>query len=491
MKVKTRLYLSSIISIGLVGVLVFMALFSSSRIAEEEKKHDLAISLQMAVSELDIVTYEYLLHQEERMERQGNLRYDSMKELLEKEEEESIKSLYTGYIAFGNLFSRVAANYKERQSLIREGASQEKIDSIIALGERLTAQLLIESHSIITDAFRVAKDAHADLLAIQELTTKLTLIVVLVIVITMVATTLFVARSISKPLNKLTKGTEIIGKGNFKHRIKIKSKDEIGQLAGAFNQMTVELEQKIKELKEAIKKLKELDKLKDEFLNTTTHELKTPLIPIKSQTQLLLAGDYGELNKEQEKAVEMILRNEKQLQNLVGDVLDITKVKSKKLELVLRKAGLDKIIAGAVKNVEAVAEKKFVSLTLKPIPQLSKVSIDEKRITQVIDNLLDNALKFTPENGEVVVKMKKEKNNIIIVSVKDTGIGVSRKNLKKLFTPFFQVESDITRKYGGTGLGLSICKGIIEQHGGKIWAESLGKGRGSTFSFSLPLRQKG
>lgn len=253
-------------------------------------------------------------------------------------------------------------------------------------------------------------------------------------------------------------------------------------------QSIAERKQAEEELKKTVEKLKELDKLKDDFLNLTTHELKTPLIPIKSQAQLLLAGDYGALNKEQSEAMEMILRNEENLNRLSSDVLDIAKIRSNKLNLALEKASLNEAIAEMIKNLKTTAEEKHIDLSFSPAPELPKILIDKTRIEQVVGNLLGNAIKFTPEGGKIKIKIQKKENNII-TTVEDTGIGLSQENIEKIFTPFFQVESNLARKYHGTGLGLPICKGIIENHNGKIWADSQGEGKGTSFSFSLPIEK--
>lgn len=242
-----------------------------------------------------------------------------------------------------------------------------------------------------------------------------------------------------------------------------------------------------KKLQKSMEQLKELDILKDNFLNTTTHELKTPLIPIKSQAELLLAGDYGALNKEQKEAVEMIFKNEEQLNILTGDVLDISKIKSNKMKLTLEETALGAIVIEAVRNFETVAEKKQIHLVIQMIPEIPKIFIDRRRITQVLSNLINNALKFTEKKGSIEISIAITDKNAI-VSVKDSGIGMSKETLNKIFTPFFQAENNLTRKHGGTGLGLAICRGIIIAHNGKIWAESSGLNQGSTFYFSLPIK---
>jgi PAS domain S-box-containing protein len=234
---------------------------------------------------------------------------------------------------------------------------------------------------------------------------------------------------------------------------------------------------------------KRQDELKDQFLNMTSHELKSPLLPIKSQCQLLLDGDYGPLNKEQKEAVEMIEKNEDHLERLVTDVLDIARVKSKKIKLIFEKAHIGEIVSDSVKDMRISAKKRSITLSLKIIPILPDILIDSSRITQVIFNLLTNAIKYTPKKGIIDVLVGKTKDNIE-VSVHDNGIGMDKEALEKIFTPFFQADAGFSRKYGGMGLGLSICKGIIEAHGGKIWGSSEGKNKGSTFTFTLPLTPK-
>lgn len=234
------------------------------------------------------------------------------------------------------------------------------------------------------------------------------------------------------------------------------------------------------------KRLQELDKLKDNFLSVTTHELKTPLIPIKSQTQLLLAGDYGPINIKQKHALEMIERNEENLNRLTSDLMDISKIKSNKLNIILEKTSLSDIITNTIKDSEKMAKEKNISISLSTNMAMPVVIVDRIRITQVFNNLIGNALKFTPEGGQI--KINVEKNNTdVVITIKDTGIGLDSENLAKLFTPFFQVQNDLNRKYRGTGLGLAVSKGIIEAHGGKMWAESAGEAQGSSFIFTLPI----
>ncbi len=244
--------------------------------------------------------------------------------------------------------------------------------------------------------------------------------------------------------------------------------------------------QDITERKRVEERLKELDKLKDDFLMITTHELKTPLVPIKSQCQLLLAGEYGELNDEQKSALEMIYRNEEALGELTGEVLDVAKIKSNKMQIIRTETSLGKIITNIVNDLKTLAEPKHVILSLVALPELPKVRVDGSRIRQALANLIDNAIKFTPEGGSVVVEVQKGKD-IISITITDSGIGISADNIPKLFEPFFQIQRDYSRKQRGTGLGLAVSKGLIMAHGGTIKVESAGEGKGSTFIVTLPL----
>lgn len=265
-------------------------------------------------------------------------------------------------------------------------------------------------------------------------------------------------------------------------------RDENGIITGVLgvSRDITERKQTEKELKKTVEKLKDLDKLKDDFLNNTTHELKTPLVPIKAQAQLLLTGEYGKINEEQREALEMILRNEENLGKLTGEILDIPKIRTNKLKLFTEKISLEKLVTEICKNTEKIAQKKNLSCSHSFDPEIPQILADKEKIGEVISNLVDNAIKFTPEGGTIKIKVYKKENDAII-TVEDSGIGLSKENIKKLFIPFFQIQSSLTRKYRGTGLGLAICKGIVEAHGGKIWAESRGEGHGSIFGFSLPI----
>jgi PAS domain S-box-containing protein len=241
----------------------------------------------------------------------------------------------------------------------------------------------------------------------------------------------------------------------------------------------------ITEHKQVEEKMKELDKLKDDFLSLTTHELKSPITPIKAQAQLLLKGEYGDLNTEQKDAIEMIHRNSEILDILSGEVLELSKIRSNKLNLVLEEADLGETLIDVVNIIKMYADAKKISISISPIPEMSKISMDKMRVKHAILNLLTNAIKFTQDNGSINIKVIKKENGVA-VAIKDSGIDIEGSAMTKIFEPFFQVNSAVNRKYHGTGLGLTIAKGIVEAHGGNILVESGGENKGSIFTIVLP-----
>ena len=237
-----------------------------------------------------------------------------------------------------------------------------------------------------------------------------------------------------------------------------------------------------------ITKQKELDRLKSQFIANVSHELRTPLVAMDKSLSLLLSGSAGSLSKEQEEFLSIAQRNLKRLSNLINDLLDISKLEAKRMVLNKRLSSIKDIIGEVLENFQNWANSKSIKLIKDVEEGLPQLNIDPDRILQVLNNLLGNALKFTPNNGRVKVRASQE-GDLIRVSVEDTGPGVPKKDLKKIFDKFYQVSSSRSTEIAGTGLGLSIAKEIVELHQGKIWAESE-EGKGARFIFTLPIENR-
>jgi signal transduction histidine kinase len=240
-----------------------------------------------------------------------------------------------------------------------------------------------------------------------------------------------------------------------------------------------------KKIEEKSRELEIADKHKSEFLANMSHELRTPLNAILGYTELILDKIYGDVPEKIQEILERLEKNGRHLLNLINDVLDLSKIEAGQLTLSLNEYSMEEVVQTVSASVEALAAEKNLELNVKVPTDLTIGKGDEQRIAQVLLNLLGNAIKFT-EEGEVRVKVVVS-NQTFLVSVSDTGLGLSEADQKRIFEEFQQVDGSSTRKKSGTGLGLSIAKRIVEMHGGRIWVEST-LGKGSTFWFTLPVR---
>ncbi len=236
------------------------------------------------------------------------------------------------------------------------------------------------------------------------------------------------------------------------------------------------------ELEHQNEKLKNLDKLKDEFLSNTSHELKTPLHGIIGITESLIDGVSGNLNHEAKKNLSLILMSGKRLNNLINDILDFSKLKNHDLNIKKQSLDLKMILEMVITLLNPLAKQK--NLIIESNISEIKVLGDEDRIQQIFLNLIGNSIKFTDE-GKISIQAE-IKNDIVQIQVKDTGIGIPKEKLETIFLSFEQVDSSISRIYGGTGIGLSIVKKLVELHGGKVWAESEEE-KGTSIFFTLTL----
>src|SRR5687768_5775616 len=254
---------------------------------------------------------------------------------------------------------------------------------------------------------------------------------------------------------------------------------------------TKELQESNREIALANEELKVHDKMQKEFINVAAHELRTPIMPILGLSELLYNKVVKGNNLKQEtlnEYLQIIVRNSYRLHKLVEDILDVTKIESRIFKLNTELVELNEVIANVVIDFENLIKNKNSKIQILYEPNRNKIFVnaDKTRLTQVISNLLDNALKFT-QGGFIIIttrithKEKDNNNDKVIVMIKDSGIGIDNEVLPRLFTKF------ATKSDKGTGLGLFIVKKIIEAHGGGIWAENNSNGIGSTFYFTLPL----
>ena len=292
--------------------------------------------------------------------------------------------------------------------------------------------------------------------------------------ISAVIVSLFVSRQVVAPIRRIMLASQRIANGHYSERVQIPGSldkgemDELAQLSLSFNQMTLELEQS--------------ETLRKQLIGDIAHELRTPLATIKGSMEGLMDG----VLPAGEDTYHQVYQEAERLQRLVDDLQDLNRVEAGAIQLNPEKNNVRELIELTQKRLLRQFDEKGVSLKLNIPDDLPEVSVDTHRIGQVFINLVGNSLQYTPPGGVVTITAE-EQNNQILIIISDTGIGLSAENLSHIFTRFYRVDKSRSRAGGGSGIGLTIAKHLVESHGGKIWAESPGLGKGSTFKVILPL----
>jgi signal transduction histidine kinase len=304
------------------------------------------------------------------------------------------------------------------------------------------------------------------------------------------------ASRITKPLEALTSGAKDIAEGHFDRRLSITSNDELEILADTFNHMTGRLKENVEQLEESNKKLatvneelKELDRMKSDLLANVSHELRTPLTAIKGYTDYILERRLGVITEKQEKGLVVVQRNLERLSKTINALLDFSRMDVGRIALNLQPFTLGPLLDQIVTALRSELEKKGLALTTDIERGLPPVIADREKLSAVLENLIINALKFTPEGGRITVSASRAGSPgrpSARIRVSDTGVGIAPDQIAKIFNRFHQVDTSSTRRFGGVGLGLAIVKSILDAHGTAISVESE-IGRGTSFAFVLPV----
>jgi len=268
--------------------------------------------------------------------------------------------------------------------------------------------------------------------------------------------------------------------------------EQIIMLRSALEDANRNLEKRVEirttELQDALSRLSELNQLKSNFISNVSHELRTPLTHVKGYIELLLSESLGPLTEEQKSALDVSQRSAGRLQNLIDDLIMFALNSRGELTLQRKSVRLQDLAAAALAVARPKAEDHQVSLIAEIDAELPPVSVDEQKMGWIFSQLLDNAIKFTPQGGSVTLTIQREaeNNKMMRITLSDTGIGIPENRLAEIFEPFHQLDGTPTRRYGGTGLGLALVRQIVEAHGTVLTAVS-SPNEGSTFSFPLLL----
>jgi signal transduction histidine kinase len=317
-----------------------------------------------------------------------------------------------------------------------------------------------------------------------------------ILVVSILVLIFYLVARMLRPIFVLTQATSKVEKGNLDVSVEQKGNDELSVLSRSFNSMIAFIRDYIKkqsnltkQLEAANEELKRKDQLKDEFINIAAHELRGPIQPILGLAEVLRyrKRDRDSSNRtvskqEDDKLLDIIIRNAKRLLRLEQNILDIARIESQSLKLEKERFDLIQKILNVINDFGNELSNEKTQLVFTPSQKEPIfVNADKVRIFEVISNLLCNAVKFTKE-GRITINTEK-KDTQVLVSIKDTGLGIHPELMPKLFSKY------VTNSPIGTGVGLFISKSIIEAHGGKIWAENNVDGKGATFTFSLPMSE--
>ncbi len=279
----------------------------------------------------------------------------------------------------------------------------------------------------------------------------------------------WLARGMTQPLRDMARAARQMERGDYRQRVVTASRDEVGQLAVAFNRMSSELES--------------LEQVRRDLMANVSHELKTPISALRAHLENLLDG----VERPEPRTLQVMLAQSERLGRLVDQLLELSRLESGEIPLHREPVRLRPLVARVLSEIDVTRQRHDVELAQEVPEDLPPVFADAERVHQVLFNLLDNAVRFTPAGGRISVSASGH-NGSVDVAVRDTGPGIAPEHLPRVFERFYRVDTSRSRDEGGTGIGLAIARSVVEAHGGRIWAESE-PGKGSTFTFELPVRR--
>jgi len=282
-----------------------------------------------------------------------------------------------------------------------------------------------------------------------------------------VAASLFVSRRIVSPIRSMMEATRRISDGRYDERVPVREQDELGGLSESFNAMAAALD--------------EVERQRREFVADVSHELKTPLSTLQGYLEGLMDG----VVEPSEETWALLYAETERMRRLAEDLRQLSRAETGQLDLSLEPVAPGDLVRRAVEGVRPLFAEKDVEVEARVPGQLPRASADADRSLQVLSNLLSNALRHTPAGGRVVAGVEAVEGGLSF-RVSDTGAGLSAEHLPRVFDRFYRIEKSRSRENGGSGLGLAISRALIEAMGGRVWAESAGPGKGSTFGFTLP-----
>jgi two-component system, NtrC family, sensor histidine kinase GlrK len=312
------------------------------------------------------------------------------------------------------------------------------------------------------------------------------LLTTLLLILLITGGSVILGRIFSIPFQTLLSGVREIQKGNYHIRLPLRSSDEIGQLSSQFNEIAERLD-------EISRRETALSRNKNDFISVVAHQLRTPTSAVKWAIRLVLDEDETEknLNKEQRWTLQRGYLANEQMIRLISDLLDVSRIEEGRFGYQFEHLDILPLLEANINNFRMLAREKDITIQISTASKtLPKVYVDKKRLTLALVNILSNSLHYTPQGGSITLEPKVLKSTEeLLITVKDTGIGISKEEKQKIFSKFFRGTKAKLMHTEGSGLGLFIVRNVVEKHGGKIWIESE-KNKGTSITFTLPLNKE-
>ena len=506
--------MAAVIAVTTTGVL-----FTGLRDVEATiARNDAAATALNELFQLSMLTTDYLIYYEPRAERQWEDKHDKLGEVLHAldvgsdEEETILLRVRENHVEADHLFAEITEAH-------RRGEAGEVDLAVSRESEvRLTARLLIVMQSMVADSVRLGEYSSAAAMDAQRRTTTLVLAIALVSIAVMAVIGISTSRTVVRPIERLRANVREVGAGNLRVRSDVSGDDEVGELASAFDAMVGDLQRSYEQLEGEIAERRQAEerlsdyrdhleqlvderteellqlnedlvaatRAKDDFLASMSHELRTPLNSIIGFTEIMLRGLAGDVTDEQHKQLTMVRDSGNQLLLLVDDVLDLARINAGYVAIEPTEMSVPETVERLVEMMRPLADAKGLRLRASFEDGAPETIVsDRSKVDQIMLNLLANAVTYT-DRGGITLAVRPEGDGLIVLEVRDTGVGIPERELDCIFEQFHRAHRDLAATHPGTGLGLSISRRLAKALAGRLEVEST-VGKGSVFTLVLPV----
>jgi signal transduction histidine kinase len=485
MTIKTRLRLNTVISLGVVILILFSLIWSFNDVSRASRNLALVDNMQQVSFERIIVRDDYLLYREARARTQWNVKSETLRRLLASASEiftgshdqALLKEAQRNFNATFTSFTMFMGRHKKEEGSSQMGINFNETDS------RLIGQVFLRAYALRDSIDRLYASAKTAMTTAQNRGLLLILASIIGGVFAIVINSAFIGRIVAKRTSALAEGVGIMGTGNLDYRIDVRGDDELSSLARSSNEMAAKLQSSYAALEKESANLKSANEELEAFSYSVSHDLRTPLRAINGFSRAVTEDYADRLDDEGKRLLDVISHNAKKMGQLIDDLLAFSRIG--RLELKKQETDMHALVNSVAQDLKQTASGRIIQIDIKPLPAAMG---DPAMIRQIIVNLLSNAIKFSQPRDSIIIEIGSRPDELEnVYYVKDHGVGFDMLYADKLFGVFQRLHGQ--EQFEGTGVGLALVQRIVHRHSGRLWAE--GKvNEGATFYFTLPGMQE-